>query len=131
MTKKKVVGRPFQKGQSGNPLGGKLGDPNMKKLRALSKAELVEVGNLLVKGDVTALRENARDPKATVLQTMLASVAVKIISKGDMGALNQLLDRLIGKVKDEVHHTGDVIPGSRVTIIELPDNGRRAPKETK
>jgi hypothetical protein len=41
---------------------------------------------------------------------MVASVALKIISKGDMYALDVLLNRLIGKVKDEVLLTGDGNP---------------------
>lgn len=112
----------FKPGQSGNPLGGKLHDPALKAVKNLTKKELAEIGNLVVKGDVAMLRELAEDEGETVLKRMVASVCFRVIDFGDMGALDTLLNRLVGKVKDEVKHEGDV---ARV-IVTLPSNGREA-----
>jgi len=118
----------WKKGQSGNLLGGRKHDPDIKRLKNLTKSELIEVGNLIVKGTVQELREKAADPSASVIQTMISAVAVKIMKQGDMQSLNVLLDRLIGKVKDEIHHSGD-LPGQ--VIVHLPDNGRSVNKDRK
>ena len=42
-----------------------------------------------------------REDEHNQLQRMVASIVVKIVERGDMQALNLLLDRLIGKVKDD------------------------------
>ncbi len=102
MKPKKVVGRPFKKGVSGNPLGRAIEDPAMRMVRHLTKQELVEIGNLVIKNNMKQLQAIAKDPNASVIKTMIASVAVKIVTRGDMQALDVLLNRLIGKVRDDV-----------------------------
>lgn len=121
----------FKKGVSGNPLGGKLHDPALKAIKNLTKQEMVDIGNLVVKSDMDGLRRVKDNPKATVLQVMIASVAIKIISKGDMSALDVLLNRLIGKVKDEVIHSGNVETNAPQIVVTLPSNGKEAKDETK
>lgn len=114
----------FQKGQSGNPEGGRAHDPELRELKTLTKKELVDVGNIIVKGDVANLKKIAADESATVLQRMLASVTARIISKGDMQALDVLLNRLVGKVKDEVKLGGELnLPQ---VIVTLPSNRKEA-----
>ncbi len=114
--------KPYQwkKGQSGNPAGKKPDPPELKRLKNLTKAELVDVGNLIIKGDVGTLQRLAKDPQATVLQRMLAAVAAKIINKGDMQSLDVLLNRMVGKVKDEVALTSNLPQ----VVVNLPSNGR-------
>lgn len=115
----------WKKGQSGNPLGGAAISPETRALRNLTKAELVDVGNLVIKGDFDTLKALARAPKATVLQRMLASVAVKIIDKGDMHSLDILLNRMVGRVKEEVTLTSNVPQ----VVVNLPANGREAKED--
>src|SRR6188474_1129849 len=76
----------FKKGQSGNPLGARLHDPEIKKLRQLTQNELKKVANMVVFGDYQELMKIAKSPKGSVLQVMLASVVTRIIAKGDMSA---------------------------------------------
>lgn len=111
----------WKKGQSGNPSGRPADPPELKRLKNLTKAELVEIGNLVVKGDMKSLLQISKDPKATVIKTMLAAVAVKVIQKGDMHSLDVLLNRLVGKVKDEIEHTGSLNPPQ--VIVRMPGNG--------
>lgn len=116
----------FKKGQSGNPLGGKLQDPQLRMIRHLTKVELIEIGNLVIKNNIDELKAISKDPNASVIKVMIAAVSVKVIEKGDMHSLDVLLNRLIGKVKEEIHTTGTLnIPQVRVT---LPSNGREVKK---
>lgn len=113
----------FKKGVSGNPLGGKLHNKELKAVRFMTKEEMAEVGKLILDKDFQQLREMADALKTndgkkkdiSVLKAMVASVAMKIISKGDMHALDILLNRLIGKVKDEVDISGK--DGSPLAIV--------------
>ena len=89
----------------------------MKQAAKLTREEMEELGSLIVKGDINKIMEMRQDPKASVMQVMLSSVALKIINKGDMHALDLLLNRLVGKVSDKVHHTGDIGPQ---VIVQLP-----------
>lgn len=117
---------PWKPGVSGNPLGGQMHDKEMRMIKNLSKQELKDVANLVIKGNIKALLNIKDDDDATVLKRMLASVAVRIINKGDMHDLDVLLNRLIGKVKEELDLTGDMTHrGARVTVT-LPSNGREA-----
>lgn len=120
--------KPFKKGQSGNPLGAAMHDPQVRALKALTKEEMIEVGSLVVKGSVEQLKEIAKDPNASALKCMIAAVAVRTISKGDPQALEVLLNRLIGKVKEEIKHTG-IPEGHSTNLVILPDNGFGAKKD--
>ncbi len=119
--------RPFhwKKGQSGNPAGRAVLLPEEKLFKNLTKKELIEVGNYVIKGDLTALKSMAARPGATVLQIMLAAVCIKVIQKGDMHQLDILLNRLVGKVRDEIHATGAV---DAKVVVSLPSNGREVGK---
>lgn len=110
--------RPVKGGPSPNPKGRGPDNPMLKNLKRLSTAELQEIINVLIKSDVGQLRLIAKDPSASVIKTMVAAVAVKIINKGDMEALNKLLDRIVGKVTVQIAHSGH--RDSEVRIVELP-----------
>lgn len=125
-TGKQLTPHQFKKGKSGNPLGGKLHDPEIKILKRLSKEELKEVGNLVLQNDMKALQAIGKpDSGASVLKMMVAAVAVRVVQKGDMQALDILLNRLIGKVKDEVEHTGPNGAPAMV-MLTMPANGSEA-----
>lgn len=140
LVKKKVISKPgvggknpppeetrWAKGQSGNPNGRPKDPPGLSKLKNLSRVELVEVGNLVIKNDIKKLKAIAHpDSGESVLKTMIAAVCVKVIQKGDMHALDILLNRLVGKVKDEIEHKGNALGGGKI-IVHMPSNGREAP----
>lgn len=105
---KKVVGRPFPKGVSGNPEGSRLHNPLTRAIKRLTAAEVAAIGALVLSKNVTGLRavlESAKsdpDSKNSVLKTWIAAVAIKGIAKGDPHALDILLNRLIGKTADHI-----------------------------
>lgn len=118
-----IKANQWKPGQSGNPGGRPADPPELKKLRHLTKQELVEIGNLIIKGSVEELKLIAQNPKTTVIQAMIASVAWRAIKRGDTQALDGILNRMIGKVKDEVDFKAQVSSHGSVKII-MPSNGR-------
>lgn len=119
--------KPFPAGQSGNPSGRPKVAPELIAIKNLTEKELIEIGNLVIKGNIQALKDVQKDPEATVIKVMIAAVAVKIISKGDMGALDVLLNRLVGKVKDKLDIKSLNTTPARV-IVTMPSNGKEAKK---
>ncbi len=121
--------KKFVKGQSGNPLGGKLHDPVKRAIKRLTTREIKDLSGMILNGNVEELQAVAKDKKASVIKVMLAACAVKIIQKGDAQSLNVILDRLIGKVPNPVRLSGgdggpvEVAESVRV-VIKLPSNGR-------
>ena len=95
----------------------------LTQFRNLTKRELIHIGNLVVKGSYTQLNELAESKQATVLHLMLASVCNYIINTGNMITLDKLLDRLIGKVRDEIKLETEAVNPPQV-IVTLPSNGR-------
>lgn len=118
--KKKVPGIPFKKGQSGNPKGRPRIPEDLKMIRALTRSQLKEIGDAIVCENRDKLREILSDPASSVLQVWISSVAMKSIQKGDFHSLDALLNRLIGKVKDEM----DLNIKPAVKIIDLPFSGK-------
>jgi hypothetical protein len=118
----------FKKGQSGNPLGGKLHNPEIKKIKALTEAELIEVGAVVAKGKIGELKALMKNPETNTLQAMVAGLAVKAMIKGDAAAFNALMDRLLGKVKENFHLSGS-IGGTSKVILTMPANGSEAEDE--
>ena len=107
---KPPVEHQWKKGQSGNPSGGKLHNPEIRKLKNLTEAEIVEVGSLVVKGSIKELQELSKNPNCSALTAMMASVAAKAINKGDGAALDILLNRIVGKVKERVEQSITIEP---------------------
>ncbi len=88
----------------------------------MTQAELKSIMEKVVDGDMSSLQAIAKDPKATPLQLALASALITAINKRDWWVIDKLLERIVGKVKDKVEHSGSV--GAQV-IVTIPDNGRK------
>lgn len=118
---------PYKKGQGGNPRGKPPEPPEFKLMKRLTKQELIEVGELIIMGNIETLKKLRTDDSCTVLKGMFISVCIKILRDGDMEKFDKLISRFIGKVKDEIDltHLGDA-PGR--VLVMLPSNGREAVK---
>lgn len=119
---------PYKKGDAETRRRGRPTEPpELKLMRRLTKQELIEVGELVIMGNIATLKKLRTDDRCTVLKGMFISVCLKILRDGDMEKFDRLISRFIGKVKDEVDltHLGEA-PG-RVLVV-LPSNGREAPK---
>lgn len=120
----------FKPGQSGNPEGARKHNPEIKKLKALTEVELIDVGTFIVKSKFHQLKELLKSPEISTLHAMAAGLAIKSVTKGDAAAFNALMDRLLGKVKEHVNLSGNIGGTSRVVLF-LPKNGSEAPDEPK
>lgn len=99
---KKSGGRDFKPGQSGNPGGTSKVDRELMVIRKLSKEKFKDLANILISGTREDLERMLAKPDTTALTEMVIKVVLGIAERGDMTSLDRLLDRLIGKVKDEV-----------------------------
>ena len=75
-------------------------------MRKMTKEQLIEVSSLILCASKAQVEALVEDPTTPMLKAMLASIALKIIRTGDIVAFNILLDRMVGKVKEVVEHTG-------------------------
>lgn len=122
MQGRKTGGRNWEPGQSGNPNGRPKTPDDLKKALRMTKIEFQE---LLVKylsfslADLKAANENAN---TTALDRIVISVITNAIKKGDQQRLDFLMNRIIGKVKEEIDHTSGGGPVKAVLV--LPSNGR-------
>jgi hypothetical protein len=114
-------GRPFTKGQSGNPNGGPKLPQSYKRARALTRHELVIVLSKYMNMTAEELKAAHDDPKTTVLEGIVIAVVRAAIIEGCSKRLDFLLDRLIGKVpvKTDATHTFNLSSMPRAQAIEL------------
>lgn len=126
---------PRRKGQGGNPawVKGKSANPSGRPpdalnavMKKITKSELEDIANLIIRGDVDELRKVRASEKGTpTIRVLFASVILQMIADGDMNSFDKLLNRLIGKVKDEVNvHNSGTLPTT--VVLKIPDNGRDA-----
>lgn len=120
--------KPQRKGEPSINPGGRPPDALNAAMKKLTKQELEDVASMIIKGSIADLEILMKNKQTTVLKAMIAGVAIKTIKSGDSSALNALLDRLVGKVKDHLHHSGSTGPAPTV-ILKLPSNGREAKKD--
>ncbi len=126
MAKEHLKAHQFPKGTSGNPKGRPKDPPEMAKLKNLTAEELVEVGSCILKGNLTDLQAITKDPASSALKVWIASVAITAIKKGDAYSLDVVLNRLVGKAKAQVEHSGsvDVPQAAQTVIFNIPNNFR-------
>lgn len=67
---------------------------------------LEDVADVILEGDVTKLDELAESKTASVLKVWIAKAAKTGIERGDIFPLDSILNRVLGKPKERVEHTG-------------------------
>ena len=99
--KGRIFGRPFKKGVSGNPRGAaKLSAEACKALR-LGREDFLILANKYRTMTRQQLLDVAKDPDTQAFD--LAVIAwIKEMTQGDWKAVDKFLDRLIGKVKENI-----------------------------
>lgn len=71
-------------------------------VKKLSKSEFIEVSNLLLRNSREDLERMLAGPGLPMFQELLISMYLKMGETGDYDAYDKHLNRLIGKVADEV-----------------------------
>lgn len=95
----------YKKGESGNPSGRPKLSAEDKVLKQLTKAQFTEIANLIVQGNWTELNSIERDAESSVLKKLICKALMSAYERGDWSTVDRFLDRVIGKVKDEVEAT--------------------------
>ena len=100
---KKSGGRPFQPGNKANPIGARAHSAATKALRQATVANLEEVAEIILSSNVAGLKDIALDPNSTVLKVWVAKAAARGISRGELGPLEMILNRVLGRPKESVN----------------------------
>jgi hypothetical protein len=107
----------WKPGESGNPEGRVKLPEDIRTAKKLNKIELERLLNLYLTLSDDEIKARLSTSETPQLEKMIASIVTKAIDHGDQQRLTFILDRLVGKVKDEIDVT--VIP--RPVIIERHD----------
>ncbi len=103
---KKPRGRPFTRGNNANPAGARSHSKALQQVRRLTKGEIAEVGGMLLYYTQAEIKALATNPNTPMLQSMLAGMILQ--AHKNPTAFEKLLDRVAGKVKENISFTGEV-----------------------
>lgn len=105
---KKTGGKNIQPGQVLNPIGANAHNPVTKALRKLTQEKLEEIADLILDGNRGSLTAIVASHEESSLRVAYAKAALNAMSRGDLSQIEIILNRLLGKVKDKVEHSGSV-----------------------
>lgn len=113
----KTGGRDWVKGQSGNPHGRPKISKEYRELMELNREIVAEIFSRYMMFNLDELVQKKKDKSIPMIERMVISMMVNIEKKGDKYAFDFLLDRAIGKVKDN----GIIAKGDIVITIDSDD----------
>lgn len=116
----KPRGKPFEEGNPGGPGRPSLPE-DVKKARALTKAAFTSLLNEFVTKTEPDLEEIVKSDQAPILNKIAAALMLKTVATADPLRFDVLMNRMIGKVKDEADLT--VKPG--IKEIDLSVIGKK------
>lgn len=129
--KPKTGGRNWKPGQSGNPAGAQPVPVEVKLIKLLSWKELALACSVLLYADQDEIERINADRKEPKLHRIIASALERAHVDGNFFALNQILDRVIGKVKEatpedpEGSRNGQAVLDEIRKVINDPRNERK------
>jgi len=100
----------FKKGQSGNPKGQPRKLATQLKIIGYTKAEASKTIEAMLAMNLVELKEMFENPNSTILEKTIGAALKKSIEKGNLDAINSLLDRTHGKPTDNqvLNHNGNI-----------------------
>jgi Uma2 family endonuclease len=105
---KKTGGRDMKPGENwANPNGRPKLSPEVKAIQNLTNEKLITILNDLVGCTLPELKAKLADPAASVFTLTIGSVLKQALEKGDHQRIEFLLNRMLGKVKEQVEHSGN------------------------
>ena len=95
----------FKKGQASNPNSGrKPTSPEMKEARKINRVIFEEILNKYIHLSVYELEEFLKDKNHTSLDYIVVRILYEAMKKGDQVRLNFILERLLGKLEENINH---------------------------
>ena len=125
-------GRRFKKGQSGNPKGAPKPEYDIKLIKLLTWKDLALACTVLVFANEPECTRIDMDPEEPMLKKIIAKALLKAWADGNFSMLNQILDRVVGKVRevepdvDEQSRNGQAVLEMIRKVIDDPRNERTA-----
>ena len=116
-TRVKTGGRDWIKGQSGNPNGRPKISKEYRELMELNREIVAEIFSKYMMLNIEELVKKKKDTSIPMIERMVISMMVSVEKKGDKQAFDFLLDRAIGKVKDN----GIITKGDLIITIDSDD----------
>tara|TARA_R110000787_G_scaffold249171_1_gene354765 strand:- start:58 stop:441 length:384 start_codon:yes stop_codon:yes gene_type:complete len=98
---------------------------------SLTKAKLEGLLNLHLWMTEKELEKVVKDAKTPMISKAIASIISKAIENGDDRRLTFILDRLIGKPKEEIDITAYMVGLKKMTTVDVIDMGAEAMKFLK
>lgn len=117
---KKTGGRDWKPGESGNPAGGQPLPAEIKALRTITQKQVAEIASVILTGNLEKVKQVVADPNSTPMQVWFCTCILKGIAKGDAFAMDKLLERVIGKVKEKIDLSssdGSMAPKITIKVI--------------
>lgn len=111
---KEFKAKQFKKGETGNPHGRPPISPIQRALRNLTLDTYREVIELVLTGNVEAVRAMIQDPKTPAIQVGVATAFMKAIKDGDYTVIERIAERIVGKIPDVVNV--NAINNSKVAV---------------
>ena len=98
---------------------------------SLTKAKLEGLLNLHLWMTEKELEKVVKDAKTPMISKAIASIISEAIENGDDRRLTFILDRLIGKPKEEIDITAYMVGLKKMTTVDVIDMGAEAMKFLK
>lgn len=105
MAKNDIKKHQIKKGQVLNPNGRPKKYVSLLKEMGYKKSEIADTMLNILAMDIEELKEVYQNPKATILEKIVASATKKAIEKGDLNSLEIILNRVHGAPKQEIENT--------------------------
>ena len=97
-----TIAHRFKKGQTGNPNGGSKRMREAQAVRRVGKETLNRIAETFFEGSIEGLKALNNDKSLTPIEKLFIAVLLKAVEKGDSTAMNVILDRFIGKEKENI-----------------------------
>ncbi len=105
----------FKKGKSGNPNGRPKLPAEIKGAREFNRLELERVLTRLIYLTLPEIKALMRSTSTPILDKMLAKILQKAFENGDHWRADFILNRLVGRVREEPPREELLLPGRDVT----------------
>lgn len=122
MPKGRAPANAFKKGQSGNPSGRPKLPTDVVEGKKFNQIEVARIFNRFVNYSFEDLKAVMNSPTSTTMELIIGKIMFEAIKSGDHMRMNFILDRMIGKVKEMVEHTGEI--KNEVTVVHTHINDR-------
>lgn len=115
--------KKIRKGTVLNPAGYHAQNKNKRELKNLTHDSLSELAKTVVRGKMSDLVDIIKNPDEEPLIVGIANCLLTAIKRGDWSTISAILDRILGKMPDNLNIAHSLTNKPQV-IITLPDNGR-------